>query len=277
MMMATTKKKMKRYRKPILLTLLFLLAGAVVNVAVAWTIAWGWRATNQEWFGDAVSDGSFDEAALLLEWPLPVPQPEGGDEETWPNQPEVVERLRVWLGGVVVHERRHATVDEPSRLGNIEGGFPSYSHTMSVETWGWPLRSLENRGGTNIEERAGAWEKDERLWAANQPGWVYAGFDAGLWRVDPPGDRQITFALRPRPLAFTANSVFFGSLLAGLCFAPFALRRWARRKRGACLACGYSLRGHPAAGVCPECGHAAKVASDQASAPSAHAKVLHRR
>ncbi len=31
------------------------------------------------------------------------------------------------------------------------------------------------------------------------------------------------------------------------------LRRWRRRKRGACVACGYDLTGN-VSGVCPECG-----------------------
>ena len=44
------------------------------------------------------------------------------------------------------------------------------------------------------------------------------------------------------------------------CLARVRGRRTMRRAAGACLACGYSLRGN-VSGVCPECGMAAGAAA----------------
>ena len=240
---------MKRYRKKaILLTLLFLLAGAVVNVAVAWAIVWAWSLPGgQHLFGKVVDE---DEWALPLVWPLPVPvedvNVDGTNREPRPSQPDSVSRRRVHLAGLVAFQRTGADCAT------------SPDHWMSVETSGWPLRSLERREGDRD------WEELVRLLKANRCGWENGGLDAGLWYVNAPAGRLIFFPLRPRPAEFAINSVFFGSLLAGLYLGPFALRRWARRKRGACAACGYSLRGNPAAGVCSECGHASVGRSSSA-------------
>jgi hypothetical protein len=57
---------------------------------------------------------------------------------------------------------------------------------------------------------------------------------------------------------FAINTVFYGAVLWMLFAAPFALRKWRRVRRGLCPKCGYDLRGgrnRPIdAAVCPECG-----------------------
>jgi hypothetical protein len=54
------------------------------------------------------------------------------------------------------------------------------------------------------------------------------------------------------------NTAFYGAILWGLWVGPGALRRGLRRRRGACVRCGYDLRGGEgsdgAPAVCPECG-----------------------
>ena len=52
---------------------------------------------------------------------------------------------------------------------------------------------------------------------------------------------------------FAVNTVFYAAFLWLLIPGPFALRRFVRRRRGLCPACGYDLR-HGEHGACPECG-----------------------
>ena len=244
---------MKRFRKPILLTLLFVLAGAVMNVAVAWAFAWAWHMGKVGWFSGI--DRSHFENGLV--WPLPI---RSNDNETWPRQPEITYRERGRLGPVVVFQRLEAI--GPLRPG---GSFAmgGWRHSMELRTYGWPLRSLESRGGTVVDWPEDAKEKFDRAVSSGRLTWVYGVFDSGMYRVDPVNTSVVCFPLRPRSVEFTINSVLFGSSLAGATLGPFALRRWVRRKRGACAECGYSLQGHPAAGVCSECG--AKVAGGRAA------------
>ena len=74
--------------------------------------------------------------------------------------------------------------------------------------------------------------------------------------------REVTGCLPYRNLAvtpiwpgFAINTVFYAAVLWLVSLAPFTLRRVIRRKRGACIKCGYDLRGSSGGGgVCPECG-----------------------
>ncbi len=54
---------------------------------------------------------------------------------------------------------------------------------------------------------------------------------------------------------FAINTVFYAAILWALFAAPFALRRRLRIKHGLCPACGYDLRGRSTTSdVCTECG-----------------------
>ena len=51
------------------------------------------------------------------------------------------------------------------------------------------------------------------------------------------------------------NTIFYAAILWLLWAAPGAIRRLRRKQRGQCIHCGYDLRGAPADSVnCPECG-----------------------
>jgi hypothetical protein len=58
-----------------------------------------------------------------------------------------------------------------------------------------------------------------------------------------------------RPLwpGLLANTAFYGVILWALWFTPGAVRRGLRRRRGACVRCGYDRRGGSLIS-CPECG-----------------------
>ncbi len=72
-------------------------------------------------------------------------------------------------------------------------------------------------------------------------------------------DRPVFVALCPPPLRggivrfplWMATAAL--SLYPAIAFIRGPLRRWRRRRRGACLSCGYALVGN-VPGVCPECG-----------------------
>ncbi len=66
--------------------------------------------------------------------------------------------------------------------------------------------------------------------------------------------RRVQFLpLNPIWLGFAINTVFYASILWLLTLVPFSARQMIRRKRGRCNKCGYDLRGDFTIG-CPECG-----------------------
>ncbi|MCH8825222.1 MAG: hypothetical protein IH984_17135 [Planctomycetes bacterium] len=66
--------------------------------------------------------------------------------------------------------------------------------------------------------------------------------------------RVTTLPYRPIWPGFAINTIFYATILWLLTLGPFTARRMIRRKRGLCIKCGYDLRGmdHD---KCPECGH----------------------
>lgn len=98
-------------------------------------------------------------------------------------------------------------------------------------TFGWPFRVLAVRG---VYKRIGI---------ELQP---LTGSNAADWRI----------VWLPAMLSV----LLYGGPTAGLTytlfFMPRQIRRWNRRRRGCCLACGYNLAGIAAGSGCPECGEA---------------------
>ncbi|MCH8152515.1 MAG: hypothetical protein IH830_09110 [Planctomycetes bacterium] len=64
--------------------------------------------------------------------------------------------------------------------------------------------------------------------------------------------------IRPIWPGFAVNTLFYTAILLPLISGPFALRRLIRRKRGVCVACGYDIH-HADHDVCPECGAAIRL------------------
>lgn len=109
---------------------------------------------------------------------------------------------------------------------------------------GWPLLALE---GWELHpgfpsERAWLYDRKENLrW-----GWTW---ESGV-RV-PGGPPMLP--LKPRLLPFFANTAFYGMLAWMLSTAIASVRRGFRTRRGLCPACGYPRGTSP---VCTECGEA---------------------
>ncbi len=188
-------------RRRLLTIAIFLLAGAVVNVGVAWTIAVAgpkWRMGGRD--------------VRKFEWPRPVP-------DHWAERAS--ERIAFGAFGWRFDQYRDFR-DGVRTINIFNAGWPC--HALQSETW--------NDGAT-------------RVWSR--------------WRISVPinrsglGPRTCT-RLPGRPVwpGFPVNTIFYAALL-WLPFAPFALRRLIRRRRGLCPACAYDLR-HAEHEACPECG-----------------------
>ena len=211
-------------KRRLLIVVIFLLAGAVVNVAVAWGCV-----AVASWPSSIV-----DSPDLAMVWPREVP-------EHWPPT-DVKQELRGFGLAVSRALGRSITSGE-------NGGIDESDHYLiDLNRVGWPLQTLQ-------------WETWREYTVSKDSPAVhrYAGHpDFTGWRtgLEPPsfiaGTNGFWKRLPIRPtsvLAFAANTLVYASLL----WFPFVLRRFIRVKRGLCPSCAYPVGESP---VCSECGKA---------------------
>jgi hypothetical protein len=204
-------------KRRVLTILLFLLLGAMVNVAIAWALAVS---------VDLESAPTWWE--VKAEWPEAVP-------DSWPGPP-----VAVWREGF----GWCACTYWASAKG--EEGFIIANHYLESAEVGWPCSSLCWRVRHIVIPQG----KPARSWShvikgdGIRPDWERLGFTPLSWKRLPT---------RPIWPGFLINTLFWAVILWMLIVGPFALRRLIRRKCGRCPNCGYDLRGGFEAG-CPECG-----------------------
>ena len=214
-------------KRRVIHVVLLLVAGAIVNVAVAWACA-AFANWPQSSYSHEQSSGTT--------WPGPVP-------EHWPGRP----RFLVWSELPYTIDRYVARRNEFSEGGQV---LRTESFLIDRYSFGWPLRSL----------RSEVWNEFE---IAGQPPTVNNRTDKhpeiNIWMAGIP----VSSGFRSLPLrslwpGFAINTIFYAAILWLLFAVPLALRRRRRIKRGQCPACAYDLRGasHHA---CPECGAAVKA------------------
>jgi hypothetical protein len=229
--------------------LLFLLLGAIVNVAVAWGVMfrpWPPPTSPARSVVRHVSDT--DHTTILLR----------------PGELLLVQahipRLPLASGPrPVVSEQEYARIvprwsqfsmNEPIHrwLPNLEA--TDLGIAFAEHSSGWPALSLQY---TFVERVA---PRNAR----------YVLHSNGLslpvaWQEIDPGRRALPISsIWP---GFAINTAFYAAILWLLFAAPFAIRKWRRIKRGLCPKCGYDLRGGVGAtdsAVCPECGHPVETA-----------------
>ncbi len=208
---------------------LFLLLGAVLNVAVAWGCMIVWPKSHcinvYYWEGDLDSTP----ALRILESLLPSED----------------------------YARRDHTIliSDQSRFGWIVygatsvAGFEPADLVLSVDVFdaGLPLKSF--RGSYRTTKAGG------RPWSARE------GTSHTLmipsWMRPPQSGVVLWYGFPFLPIwpGFAVNTIFYVAILWLPIRGPFALRRHIRRKREVCVTCGYDLR-HADHAACPECGAA---------------------
>lgn len=127
---------------------------------------------------------------------------------------------------------------------------PVAQSTRRAELWraGWPCRAVwgicdldtgASRGAVTIEGHA------------STKGPIGLNLPTGTATYPP---RLLPY--RVRPIGFAINTLIYAILFASLRAFAVRLRRSARRRRGLCESCSYSLAGIGEMVPCPECGQA---------------------
>jgi hypothetical protein len=203
---------------------LFLMLGAIVNVAVAWGFSlWG-----------AATFGTRDHPLITpeqVQWAVP---------EGWeallpvPYAPDMARDCSVTgLLAIQIGVRREYLGPDAFQLVGA-------THQLHYLATGWPFHSCSCWG--LLHQQALDWHC-----ALDAPAALKAR-DAELL---PLVHYARPLPLRPLPLGFTINTLFYGAILWTMFAAPFALRRRRRIKRGLCPACAYPVGRSE---VCTECG-----------------------
>jgi hypothetical protein len=213
---------MKR-RAPQIKLLLFLLAGAIINVAVAWGCAARGRGPLDENFPRVTT------ADLQMLSDL------GWTEIYEPDQTfKCIRKWDGWTWQMIMVSFRGDAV--PPMI-DVRAGWPCLALcggmrlpktvAESVAPGRRNRKDFVHHATVRIEQR---FNYSGRMFT--EPRWLPY---FPLWR------------------GFAINTIFYAGVLWVLFAAPLAIRKRVRRKRGQCAACGYSLRGG-AGDKCPECG-----------------------
>ena len=219
-------------RRRLLTIAIFLLAGAVVNVAVAWGCA-AWANVGTDYTEGISEDGT----ASLLRWSSNIGtliyferNRTATLNRTMRGSRRMVELSPYWL-----HLDVPSAAYQSGRI-SMENSFTDARGWPALTMWSeyeWPPRLY---GDGTIVIKGGL-----PLSSIHDVSSLY------FW---PPLPRVLPFRLIWP--GFTVNTIFYSALL-WLPFAPFTPRRLIRSRRGLCPACGYDLR-HGEHGACPECG-----------------------
>lgn len=202
-----------------------MLAGAVLNVVVAWSGA-------MCYVDDKLRSERRTEATS---WPIDVPS-------TWPPPRDRVDRE-------IRSDHREQVWGENGKTGD-DYHFYQCKRTLC----GWPLASMT--GWTCVEgHRPGEPGKQSRFdsWSRGMlkaPPWL---LNLGSWLRGAKLARS-SIPYIPWWPGFVVNTAFYTAILSSVVVVPRAIRRWRRISRNLCPACGYQLAGLSGVGKCPECG-----------------------
>ncbi len=208
---------------------MFLLLGAVVNVAVAWGITAG--VTYPGWPPSPT-------LAWDVEWPRPVP-------DHWPERASTIQgqifgwRFDQYQGTAVEMRNGEPWATEEFRIDIASVGWPC--HALRAEQWvDFVYPHPEAEAGRHRFDG----QPRRTWWLCGIPlQYPRFGFD--------PQQSLKSLPVRPIWPGFAINTIFYATLLWLLIPGTFALRRFLRLKRGLCPKCAYPMGG---SSVCTECG-----------------------
>jgi hypothetical protein len=234
--------------------LLFLLAGAIINVAVAWGCALTidvdvgrMRQAFKTEGGARLGVTRFDKQGAAFAYAF-IPESAALENEkqferlapTWGDLATSAEELTAGKQAVA------KVVLRPP--GPVAIGAP----VRAVDGRGWPVVSLWCRRTIQMH---GAYPNGSLVFGmmeiANE-----CAVPTGLPKYNSFGGYGRVIPLRLAWPGFAINTIFYAAIVWMLFAVPGAIRRLrggVRRKRGQCAACGYSLREN-ASDKCPECG-----------------------
>lgn len=211
---------------------LFLLLGAIVNVAVAWGCA---LRLDVEFIDDRVSSNEVDSIEVATEQTK-------------------IQFVTVDLFGSRVYaiKKLHGTgVDSMDVLNDslASAGLPTWVRAKQhvfhpiaelYEAHGWPCVALCS--AIFLDEETIEPTIIDRAISIGGPPRGEDAFD--------PLPRLLPYSIIWP--GFATNTIFYAAILWLLTLGPFTARRMIRRKRSLCIKCGYDLR--ETSGGCPECG-----------------------
>ena len=211
----------------------FLVLGAIINVAVAWggALKGSYRFTSNQYHSHATQP----------RWLLSVSSGVGvtrisviPNNDIWFEEGSATYSSEIIPYWSVTQRRPGANVfDDPLGPWTLEFAY------------GWPLRSGLAVVRRNIYEAPGVRNRNNKF-----------AIVTGIKILEEPSGEPLpyrTIPIRPIMPGFVANTLMYAAILWLLTLGPFTARRIIRHRRGHCIKCGYDLRGDLSAG-CPECG-----------------------
>lgn len=225
--------------------------GAVTAVAVAWgltyfsTVDWAEQRTVFARHDDAVwaADQWSGPGARTTKWHA-VARPQAGFDAD-----EHADFLSgVWRG---TPEYRRASPERPApvqraRLTTHVQAWEGVSGLVEYER-GWPVRAMWCYYRSTRSSATSSWHGG----IAFRETTVATGWYGGSMDVLP---------ILPIWSGLIVNTAVYGGAWWLVLIGPRRARRWRRRRRGWCVACGYDLEGQVVGG-CPECGLGREVAA----------------
>lgn len=210
-----------------------LLLGVSMSVAIAWGLSAAYdRQLLTSWRFDYERNNTPGEVIEAFDFGLPLP--DDYPRATWLRRSESL--------GREVYSAMGSEGWVPGRV--MPGGRPETSQRAwwgELERFGWPMPALERR----------SWMAYVIQGRTSTPAGTLASplspLDAGL----APGPGGKGLPVRPGWLGLGVNTLVFGGACWLLITGAGAARRWRRRRRGRCAACGYDLGDLE---TCPECG-----------------------
>lgn len=230
-------------RRPLRFLVILIVLGVVTNIAIAWVLSLDlvpgdrpmrFARAGYASDGNAVSLTRRDLFGAVAFAAAAVPE----GSFTIPEDQEVP--LEEAVPGWAMEELLGWIDDDPLPL--------QWAEARAILATGWPLPCMYST--YDQQPSNGYW------WFKARDGIKVAPAPANPNHFAPLSPRERVLPMRFVWFPAVVCSMFWALIWAMLLLGPGASRRFARKRRGKCVACGYDRRGIDASARCPECGAA---------------------